>query len=195
MTEGLPMDIMHDILEGSLQYEVKELLKYLTSSRLISLDQVNVAIQSFPYGSTDITDKPSPIPPTTLDSEDNRLKQLGIGRKLVCNNYKSAIFPSLSENFFCLASQMWCFARLLPLMIGEKVPVNHPHWENFLLFLKITDYVFSPVTSADIVDYLSLLIHNHHTAFRELYPESSFIPKLHYVIHIPEWMRRYSSTK
>ena len=28
VTEGLPPDIMHDILEGVLQYEVKELLKY-----------------------------------------------------------------------------------------------------------------------------------------------------------------------
>lgn len=28
VTKGLPPDIMHDVLEGVLQYEVKELLKY-----------------------------------------------------------------------------------------------------------------------------------------------------------------------
>ena len=31
------MDVMHDILEGILQYEVKELLKYLVSERICSL--------------------------------------------------------------------------------------------------------------------------------------------------------------
>ena len=84
------MDIMHDILEGSLQYEVKELLKYLISSRLITLDQVNEAIQSFSYGYSDVADKPSLIASTTLDSADNRLKQSGnleIGFTHVkCNN-------------------------------------------------------------------------------------------------------------
>ena len=34
VTEGLPPDIMHDILEGALQYEVKELLKYLIDERI-----------------------------------------------------------------------------------------------------------------------------------------------------------------
>ena len=75
-------------------------------------------------------------------------------------------------------------------MIGGKIPDNQPHWENFLLFLTITDYVFSPVASIDIVDYLWQLINDHHTAFRELYPQSYFIPKLHYVIHIPEWIKK-----
>ena len=95
VTEGLAMDIMHDTLEGSLQDEVKELLKHLAPSRLITLDQVNEAIQSFPYGYSDIADKPCLTASITLDSEDNHLKQSGIGRKLVCNNFNSAISPCL----------------------------------------------------------------------------------------------------
>lgn len=89
-----------------------------------------------------------------------------------------------------VASQMWCLARNLPLMIGQLIPENEPHWDSFLLHLTIIDYVFAPVTSADIADYLRQLIHEHHTAFRELYPDASFIPKLHYIIHIPDWMLR-----
>ena len=46
ITEGLPMDAMHDLLEGVLQYETKELLKYFISERLISLQNVNDAIVS-----------------------------------------------------------------------------------------------------------------------------------------------------
>ena len=71
------MDIMHDILEGSLQYEVKELLKHLIYISLITLVEVNDAIVSFPYGYSDLADKPSPIASTTLASADNHLKQSG----------------------------------------------------------------------------------------------------------------------
>ena len=49
VTEGLVPDIMHDCLEGCVQYEVKELLKYLSSTRILSLSTINNLIQSFPY--------------------------------------------------------------------------------------------------------------------------------------------------
>lgn len=78
VTDGLPMDIMHDILEGVLQYEVKEMLKFFKSSRVLSLAEINNAIESFPYGYADAADKPSPILDNTLDStESNSLKQKG----------------------------------------------------------------------------------------------------------------------
>ena len=41
VTDGLVMDIMHDVLEGILQYEVKELIKYLVSEKICSLDYIN----------------------------------------------------------------------------------------------------------------------------------------------------------
>ena len=86
---------------------------------------------------------------------------------------------------------MWCFARLLPLMIGELVPPQDPKWENFILMLTITGYLFAPVTSAEIVPYLKVLIEEHHEAFCVLYSGSSIIPKMHYVIHLPDWLLRY----
>ena len=66
VTEGLPMDAMHDLLEGVLQYETKELIKHLISERLISLQDINDAIVSFPYGYADVVNKPLPIADTTL---------------------------------------------------------------------------------------------------------------------------------
>ena len=53
-TEGLPM---HDLL-GVLQYEAKELIKHLISEHLISLQDINDAIISFPYGYADVVNKP-----------------------------------------------------------------------------------------------------------------------------------------
>ena len=74
VTEGLPPDCMHDLLEGTLQYEVKEMLKSLTHRRIISLDDVNSRIALFPYCSCDAVNKPSPI---VLSSADHSLKQTG----------------------------------------------------------------------------------------------------------------------
>jgi len=41
VTEGLPLDCMHDLLEGTLLYEVKEMLKSFIQRGNFSLDDVN----------------------------------------------------------------------------------------------------------------------------------------------------------
>lgn len=82
VTEGLSPDIMHDILEGALQYETKELIKYLvTEQEVLTLDELNQRILSFPYGYPDLPNKPVPIASTCLLSTDHNLKQTG---KCVC---------------------------------------------------------------------------------------------------------------
>ena len=86
---------------------------------------------------------------------------------------------------------MWCLARLLPLMIGDRVSDDDEYWKNFLLLLDILDYVFAPVISTDCVAHLKVLICEHHQAFKELYPTCSIIPKMHYMIHYPECIEKY----
>ena len=75
-------------------------------------------------------------------------------------------------------------------MIGENIPIGDQHWDCYLLMMTIVDYVFAPVTSKDITAYLKELIQEHHETFREVYPLSPIIPKMHYMVHIPEWMER-----
>ncbi len=41
---------------------------------------------------------------------------------------------------FCIATQMWCLGRFLPLLIGHLVPEGDCFWENFLMLLTIVDY-------------------------------------------------------
>ena len=83
---------------------------------------------------------------------------------------------------------MWCLARLLPVMIGELVPDHDRYWDNFLLMLTITDYIFAPITSDSIVPYIRDMIQEHHQEFRDLYPDASITSKMHYMVHLPEWM-------
>ena len=78
----------------------------------------------------------------------------------------------------------------LPLMIGERVPANDEHWNNFFLLLTILDYIFAPVISPDCIAHLKDLIDEHHQCFRELYPTCSITPKMHYIVHYPECIER-----
>jgi len=74
VTEGLPPDCMHDLLEGTLQYEVKEMLKSFIQRGIFSLDDVNCRVALFPYSPCDAVNKPSPL---VLSSGDHSLKQTG----------------------------------------------------------------------------------------------------------------------
>ena len=79
VVSGLPPDIMHDILEGSLQYEVKELLKYLIrEEKLLSLNDLNQKIQLFPYVQCDKVNKPAIISENCFSSSSHSLKQTGV---------------------------------------------------------------------------------------------------------------------
>ena len=70
VTEG---DIMHDLLEGCLAYEVKELLKHLINSSIITLAELKSIMASFPYTGSDARNKPTPLSSTTMSSALNKL--------------------------------------------------------------------------------------------------------------------------
>ncbi len=69
---------MHDVLEGSLSYEIKELIRWLVvEEKVLTLVELNNAISSFPYWGSDATNKPSPFGSTLLTSSDHGLKLTG----------------------------------------------------------------------------------------------------------------------
>lgn len=77
VTEGLVPDVMHDLLEGALPFETKELLKHLNSTKIIQLSKLTEIMRSFRYKGADAANKPTLIAPTTLSSHDHMLKQTG----------------------------------------------------------------------------------------------------------------------
>lgn len=160
---GLPGDAMHDVLEGVLQYECKEMLKvFINEESYFRLDELNERIRDFDYGYYNDKNKPSPISVKTLNSNTNSLKQK--------------------------AAQMWCLGRFLPLMIGNLIPQEDERWQLFNMLLEINDIVFSPIVSEDNIGVLEGLIEEHHETFLVLYPGRSVIPKMHYMVHYPSQM-------
>jgi len=71
-------DIMHDVLEGVLQYEVKLMLQHMINvENYFSLDVFNSKLQNLELSSAESKNKPTSISPKTISSEGNSLRQNG----------------------------------------------------------------------------------------------------------------------
>ena len=78
MVGGLPTDVMYDILEGALHYEMKEMLKdFIKNEAYLTVDELNNRLSKFDFGYYNDANKPSPITEKKLSSNDNSLKQHG----------------------------------------------------------------------------------------------------------------------
>lgn len=92
-----------------------------------------------------------------------------------------------------IATEMWCLGRFLPLIVGDLVADDSAHWSHFLQLLTIMKYIFAPVTSSDTMNYVEILIEDFLSTWQELYPSRTLTPKMHYLLHFPDWMARYGS--
>ena len=82
---------------------------------------------------------------------------------------------------------------MLPLLIGDLIPVVDDHWENFLRLLKIEEIVFAPRTSTQLAAYLAVLVEEYLEEFKEIH-ERRLIPKHHNMVHYPSQIVRYIYT-
>lgn len=87
---------------------------------------------------------------------------------------------------------MWTLARYLPLLIGRNVAEADPHWQHYLELLDILDLTFAQVVRPDTPSYLQVTLESHLMEFQALYPYASIIPKMHFLIHIPNFLDRYN---
>ena len=156
---GLCHDIMHDMLEGALPYELRLLLQHLFNTGDLNLQEYNDGVKAFDYGYTETANKPNEIP-------------------ICCFYDKLKLRYSASEKLL--------IARILRYIIGDKVPEDDMHYKCFLMLLKILNIVMSPYIIHEVPPYLRVLIKEHHSLFIELYPNESFILKLHYMIQYPK---------
>lgn len=158
-------DVMHDMLEGVCPYEVKLLLnQFIFSEQFFTLPELNQRLRSFHYSFTDKKNKPSALASDRLRKPaDHKL-----GQK---------------------AAQMWCLVRMLPFLIGDRIPQNNNHYSLLLLLLQCMDIIYAPLVSISQTVYLKYLISEHHALFKMLFPESRMINKHHHMVHYPTCMR------
>ena len=159
-SDNYAVDIMHDLLEGVVQYELKLVFQYLIKNS-ISVSSLSERIMSFNYGFTQRKNRPSGV---KLDDDSNNL--------------------GLS------AVQSWCLLRNTPLMFGDLVGRNDSCWNLLLLLIQIVNIVFSPIVTHGMTCYLKHLIFDHHKLFKSVFPERNLLPKHHHMIHYPRCIRK-----
>ncbi|KAL6491486.1 hypothetical protein MHYP_G00018310 [Metynnis hypsauchen] len=159
--KNFSVDIMHDILEGVGQFEVKLILKYIHGNFLCA-EQVAGRIHAYDYGFNQQRNRP----PLSTDKMLDGSNDLGL-----------------------TAIQSWCLLRNMPLLFGDLIEPDDKHWHLLLLLLHIVSIVFSPVLSDGMTVYLKHLITEHHQLFKQLFPEINLLPKHHFMIHYPRSIR------
>jgi hypothetical protein len=104
-------------------------------------------------------------------------------------NSKPSTFSSVTSMHLNAAEAM-CFIRNLPLMVGNKIPREEPHWQLLLMLLDILDIVFAPRVTPGLSSYLGHLIAEHHAHLKEMYPSKRLLPKHHFLVHYQSCLLR-----
>ncbi|GFV98825.1 uncharacterized protein LOC106175700 [Trichonephila clavipes] len=165
VTNNLVVNVMHDLLEGWCATETYLILhQYIFKDKFLTLSVLNDRISNFNYGKCDSRCKPVPIKREKLSNLDG-------------SNGQSA-------------SRMWVLMRILPLLIGNKVPYNNDFWNLYLLMLMIIDTLMAPVISLPETYALAENIADHHKLFLILFPNRHLTPKMHFALHYPRIIRQ-----
>ena len=145
---------MHTLFEGVVEYEVRLVLLHHIQSNVTSLSHINGAIVSHEYGYSEVSDKPGPLKDSVFYGDER---------------YK------LKYN----AAQARLFLRHLPFILGPLIDTDDQHYLFIVQFIQIVQLIFSPVIKSEAIDKLAVLIEQHLTKFKELFPDCNIIPKLY----------------
>lgn len=125
VTQMLPQDVMHVVLEGVLPLDLKLFVKYCVQENFISLDALNKGIDSFPYGYYQSKNIPKPISENVVNDNASHLTDDAI--------------------------KMWTLCRILPYLVKDIIPVDNDHWQNMRQILQKGHICLSQVISLESV--------------------------------------------
>lgn len=146
VVECMPHDIMHDLFEGVIPYEMKLLLKHCMDKSHFNINTINYRLGAFDFGYSELRDKPAPI------DNDLKIRQTASQMWLL-----SRIFPLLLGDLISRDDCYWkCFLKLLRIseictapvlsvdsaayleLLIEEHHSEFKHLYNVLSFLKCT---------------------------------------------------------
>ncbi|KAL1481585.1 hypothetical protein MTO96_034363 [Rhipicephalus appendiculatus] len=163
ITEQLPPDAMHDILEGGIECVLRHVLGGLVHDRVIRKQDLE-RISSFKYGFHDKKATPPAV-------------------KVAFLNGKASLWGS--------ASQKWCLFRLLPQIYAQDVPEGNSHWEVYLAYRHIVDIILAEKIPKSCVPYLQVKVEEFLELYTVQYPNAAVTPKLQFLLHYPKYILKY----
>lgn len=165
VTKQLLQDKMHNLLEGVADVCIRELISFMVvdGNSDLNLDILNSKLQSFPYPEELVKNKPTSI---TINHLKAHLRQK--------------------------ASQMMCLLTILPIILAPfENDLNRDNLLNLSLLVQISHRLLAFEVNVSSINTLKFMILTHHTRFRALYPNSSIIPKFHFLVHAPAAIQNF----
>ena len=102
---GMPHDIMHDLYEGVIPYELKLLIQHCIAKSYFKLETLNHRLRAFDFGYSEIGDSPASI------DCDSKLRQTASQMWLLAR-----VFPLLVGDLIPREDKNWeCYLRLLKI--------------------------------------------------------------------------------
>ncbi|XP_031359139.1 uncharacterized protein LOC116182736 [Photinus pyralis] len=156
VTVQISCDVMHDLLEGTLRYEMAYIINKLINRKYITLPHLNERIKYFKICEAD---RGNPIP----EIKNEHLK----------------------KNYITMsASEMLAFVTYFGMIVGDLIPQDDEVWLFYLLTNEIVNILFSKTISKKTVVYLQTLLEEHHVLYSELF-NTTLKPKHHILLHYP----------
>lgn len=160
---GFPPDIPHNLFDGIVPVELALCISEMIRLKYFTLEYHNTKIRTFPYQHSDRLDKPQLIP-----------KNFAAKRSIGGNGHENSTL-----------------LRLLPLMVGSKVPEEDETWAVLMDLKEIEQLVLSPSFTEESIQYMHTKISDHRQGLQAVFPDFKLRPKHHYIEHYPELTKRF----
>lgn len=161
VTNNLSCDLMHDVLEGVLRYDMAHIIFSLITKKYFSLRQLNERIKYFKFAESD-TGNPIPL----------------------------INFQHLKKRYIIMsASEMLALTTYFCILVGDLIPLHEPVWNFYILLYKMLDILLSKTVSNSSIFYLKSIIEEHHKMYCNLFKET-LKPKFHFLLHYPRIMTK-----
>lgn len=154
IAKNISCDLMHDLLEGVLRYDMAFLIDELIKKKYFTLDHLNNRIKFFKFSRADIG---NPMPQIKGD----HLKK---------------------KHLIMSASEMLSLTAYFGILVGDLIPEDEPVWNFYALIFEILEILLGRSFSSNLINYLEILIKEHHTLFCQLFNEH-LRPKYHFMLH------------
>jgi len=161
--DGLPSDVVHDLFEGGFVCVVLEnFIEQCIRLGYFTLESLTRQISEFNYQSTDKANCPSVISRVSGSVQ--------VSQKAV---------------------QVWCLMRLMPLFVGDRIPVSDLVWEVLLRLADVVERSLAKTLSAAQAVFLGDLIEEFLNLFHNQFPDKPFKPKAHFILHYPAQILKF----
>lgn len=154
--ENLCCDIMHDIFEGVLRYDMALIIFMLVDEGHFTVERLNSRIKYYTYDRSE---------------------------KNICPGINKDHL-SIDGCIIMSAAEMLCLTRNFAFIIGDLVPDDNIVWKFYLVVLELVDILTSTTFTKSTLEYLTSLIEDHNETYMNL-SKQHLKPKFHFLIHYP----------